>query len=156
MSKTDTVQIENREQSLARQSNGFRRLLNVIALSVVWAFLSAGIVGSFAAAIWTVIPTDMLSWGANDVNLIGYVSHCPYVPVSTTILLAAVGILAIFAYRLKSGRTIGLGVFIGTAGGLMVGLLGGIDIIMFIGMGAGVGVGILLGLIIGLIRQTEV
>jgi hypothetical protein len=38
----------------------------------------------------------------------------------------------------------------------MIGLLGGIDIAMYIGMGAGLGVGVFLGLAIGLVGKTGV
>ena len=124
----------------------------MVGLTAVWAFISAGLAGSLAAAIWTVIPTDMLTWGATDVNLMGYVSHCSFAPASTLTLLTVVSVMTIFAYKLKRARTVGTMVFLGTATGLLVGLLGGIDITMFIGMGAGVGVGVVLGLVVGLVR----
>ena len=152
MSKTDTILIVNNEETKTRQSSGLKRVFNVIGLTMVWAFLAAAIVGALAAAIWTVIPTEMLAWGSNEVNLIGYVSHCSYAPLSTLILLSIVGVSGIFAYKLNRGRAIAFVVFAGTLGGLLVGLLGGIDITMFIGMGAGVGIGVLLGLIVGLVR----
>ena len=156
MSETKVIQRENKGTIEARQPSGLKRVLQVVALSFVWAFLSAAVVGSLTAAIWTAIPTEMLQWGASEVNLIGYVSHCSLTPISTLILLVIAGIGAVLSYRLKRGRSIGLGVYAGTIGGLMVGLLGGIDVAMFIGMGAGVGVGVLLGLIIGLVRRTGV
>lgn len=156
MSKTDTILIENHGRTEARQSSWLKRVLKVIGLTLVWALLSAAVVGFLAAAIWTAIPTEILQWGATEVNLIGYVSHCSYTPISTLILLTAAGIGAVLAYKLKRGRDIGLGVFAGTAGGLVIGLLGGIDVIMYIGMGAGVGIGVVLGLLIGLFRQSEV
>ena len=156
MNETIVIQTENNEEIEARHPSGLRRVLNVLGLTAVWAFISAGMVGASAAAVWTVIPTDVLPWGATDVNLIGYVSHCSYTPVSTVILLSTVGILSIFAYKLKRGRVVGLVVLIGTVGGLLVGLLGGIDVTMFIGMGAGVGIGVVFGLVIGLIRESGV
>jgi hypothetical protein len=130
-----------------------KRFVVTLGLALVWAFMSAGIIGSLAAAIWTVVPTEMLTWGASTQNLIGYVSHCSYAPISTTILstVVVVGILA--ASRLNRGREIGKVVFIGTAGGLLLGLLDGVDIAMFIGMGAGIGVGVALGILIGLFRR---
>jgi hypothetical protein len=97
----------------------------------------------------------MLEWGAMTPNLIGYISHCSYSPVSTAILLAAASIGALLSYKLKRSKDIGLGVFASTAGGLLIGLLGGVDITMFIGMGAGVGVGIFLGILIGVLRRNE-
>ncbi len=140
----------------ARESGGIWKLLMFLGLILGWALLAAMIVGSFTAAIWTAIPTAFLPWGASYVNLVGYVSHCPFTPISTLILLI-VGFLGVFlAYKLKRGRRIGYGVFAGTIGGLLVGLLGGIDIVMFIGMGAGVGIGVFLGLVIGLVELRRV
>jgi hypothetical protein len=156
MSEIKTIQTEKKRTTEARQPSGLKRALQVIGLSVIWAFLSAAVVGSLAAAIWTVIPTEMLQWGANEVNLIGYVSHCSYTPISTLMLLSISIVGAVISYKLKRGRTIGLVVFAGTSGGLMIGLLGGIDVAMYIGMGAGLGVGVLLGLAIGLVRKTGV
>lgn len=156
MSKTDAIQFEKQENSEARQIGGIKRFFIILGLSLVWAFLSAMIVGSLAAAIWTVIPTSLLSWGSSHVNLLGYVSHCTFAPFSTLILLATAIIGIFIVHRLKRGRIIGLGVFIGTTGGLLIGLIGGIDIIMFMGMGAGVGVGIVLGILAGIIKKIEV
>jgi hypothetical protein len=154
MSEIEVIEIENKGTTDARQPSGLKRVLKVLGLTAIWAFISSGGVGALAAAVWTVIPTEMLPWGATDVNLIGYVSHCSYAPVSTLILLSAVGIVSVIAYNLKQGRAIGLVVFAGTSGGLLVGLFEGIDITMYIGMGIGIGVGVLLGLIIGLVKKT--
>ncbi len=156
MYKTEVIQHEKEEEIEARQPSGLKRVLTVVGLTMVWTFISAGFVGALAAAIWTVIPTELLPWGATTVNLIGYVSHCSYAPVSTLILLSIVSVMSIFAYKLKRGRTIGLVVFIGTTAGLLIGLLGGIDITMFVGMGAGVGAGVFLGLVVGLVRRKGV
>jgi hypothetical protein len=156
MNEAKTIQTEKKRTTEARQPSGLKRVLQVIGLSVVWSLLSAAVVGALAAAIWTVIPTEMLQWGADYVNLIGYVSHCSYTPISTLILLSISTVGAVISYKLKRGRTIGLMVFAGTAGGLMIGLLSGIDVTMYIGMGVGIGVGVLLGLVIGLVRKTGV
>ncbi|MFW9958783.1 MAG: hypothetical protein ACFFCT_11990 [Candidatus Odinarchaeota archaeon] len=156
MSKTDTIQLENQEYDDARQIGGIKKFFIILGLSLVWAFLSAMVVGSFAAAIWTVIPTSLLSWGADNVNLIGYVSHCSFAPISTLILLTTTVIGIFLVHRLRGSRTIGLSVFLATTGGLFIGLRNGVDIVMFMGMGAGVGVGIVLGIIAGMIRQAEV
>jgi hypothetical protein len=156
MNETEVIQHNREEEIEARQPSGLKRVLNVIGLTAIWSFISAGFVGALAAAIWTVIPTELLPWGATSVNLIGYVSHCSFAPASTLILLSTVGVMSIFAYKLKQGRTIGLVVFAATTAGLLIGLLGGIDVTMFIGMGAGVGIGVVLGLIVGLVRRTGV
>jgi hypothetical protein len=133
-----------------------KRFIVTLGLALVWAFIIAAIVGSFAAAIWTVIPTELLAWGASTTNLLGYVSHCSYAPISTAILsiVSMGGVLA--GWKLKRGREIAKFVFIGTAGGLLLGMLGGIDIVMFIGMGVGAGVGVILGIPFGLFRRPMV
>ena len=156
MSKTDFVRLEKQENNRARQVGGFKRFFIILGLALVWAFVSAMIIGSFAAGVWTLIPTALLPWGASYENLIGYVSHCPFAPASSLILISVALIGSFIAFRLKRGRNIGIGVFLGTLGGLLVGLRGGIDIIMFIGMGTGVGVGVVLGLLIGIVKGIEV
>lgn len=137
-------------------TSGIMRFITTLGLALVWAFIIAAIVGSSAAAIWTLIPTELLAWGSSTSNLLGYVSHCSFAPFSTAILsvVSMVGLLV--GWKIKRGRDIAKGVFIGTAGGLLVGLLGGIDIVMFIGMGAGIGVGVVLGILIGLFRRPVV
>lgn len=131
-----------------------RRIITVLGLALVWAFIMAAVLGSAAAAIWTIIPTEVLEWGASRPNLLGYISHCSFVPVSTSILsiVSLVGIL--IGWKLKKGREVAKGVFVGTAGGLLVGASAGIDITMFIGMGAGVGIGVVLGILMGLFRRS--
>ena len=130
-----------------------RDFIRILGFAMIWAFIMAAIVGSLAAAIWTIVPTDMLSWGASTPNLIGYISHCSFAPISTAILSAVSLVGILIWWKLKRGREIARGVFIGTAGGLLVGLIGGIDITMFIGMGAGIGIGVVLGILIGLLRR---
>ncbi len=156
MSKSNTIQLEKQDNIETPPTGGFKRILTVVGLTLFWAFLSALAIGSLAAAIWTVIPTALLPWGANVPNLLGYVSHCSYAPISTLVLLSMMTVGFGSSYKLKSGRIIGRVVYTGTVGGLLIGLLGGVDITMFIGMGAGVGVGVVLGLIAGIFRLTDV
>ncbi len=136
-------------------SNGIRRFLKVTGYALIWAFVLSLALGSFAAGLWTLIPTELLAWGSNKLNFLGYVSHCSFAPISSTILFVASAIGVLLAYKITRGRTVGLGVFIGVGGGLVVGALGGIDIVMFIGMGAGVGIGFVLGLFLGLFWKKE-
>lgn len=139
----------------SKTASWIKRLIMTLGQALVWAFIVAAIVGGFAAAIWTLIPTEVLTWGANTPNLLGYVSHCSFTPISTSILSAVSLVGVLLGWKLKRGREIAKGVFIGTAGGILLGLTGGIDIGMFIGMGAGVGVGVASGIIIGLLRRPE-
>ncbi|MHA2210525.1 MAG: hypothetical protein ACXABV_15310 [Candidatus Thorarchaeota archaeon] len=132
-----------------------RDFIRILGLAAIWAFIISAIVGSLAAAIWTIIPTEMLAWGASAPNLMGYVSHCSFAPISTTLLSTVSMVGMLVGWRLRRGREIAKVVFIGTAGGLLLGLAGGIDIAMFIGMGAGIGVGVVLGILIGLFRRRS-
>jgi len=131
-------------------------IITVLGLSLIWAFIMAAIVGSLAAGIWTLIPTELLPWGSVNPNLMGYVSHCSFAPASSLMLLAVSCIGILLSYKITKGREIGFGIFIGTAGGLLIGLMGGIDITMFIGMGSGVGVGVVFGIIIGIFRRSKI
>jgi hypothetical protein len=131
-----------------------RDFIRILGLATIWAFIMAAIVGSLAAAIWTIVPTEVLAWGASTPNLIGYVSHCSFAPISTAILMTVSLVGVLMGWKLRKGREVAKGVFIGTAGGLILGLIGGIDITMFIGMGAGIGVGMVFGILIGLFRRS--
>jgi len=153
MNNIDSIQPDKPDNGEARQPGELKKLLTFLGVILAWALLSTMTVGSLTAAIWTAIPTASLPWGASDVNLIGYVSHCSFTPISTLILLGVGFLGVVLAYKLKKGRGIGYGVFAGTAGGLLIGLLRGIDSVMFIGMGAGVGVGVFLGHVIGLVGK---
>ncbi|MFX0107814.1 MAG: hypothetical protein ACFE7R_06005 [Candidatus Hodarchaeota archaeon] len=131
------------------------RILRVLGLTIIWGLLITAALGCFAAGIWTLIPTELLDWGATSPNLIGYVSHCSYAPMSSLILFSGSIIGSMLKLRMKSSSHIGVGVLVGTLGGMIIGLLDGIGISMFIGMGIGVGLGIILGLLIGLLRNQD-
>ncbi len=133
---------------------GIKRVVRLLAYALVWAFVLSLALGSFAAGVWTVIPTDLLAWGAGRPNLLGYVSHCSFVPISSITLFTASSIGIFLAYKLRNReRLAGLGMLLGIAGGMAVGLLGGIDIGMFMGMGAGVGVGVVLGPLLAIVQD---
>ncbi|UCH05650.1 MAG: hypothetical protein JSW05_05655 [Candidatus Thorarchaeota archaeon] len=141
----------------ARDVTGIKKVFRFLAYALVWAFVLSLALGSFAAGVWTVIPTELLAWGSSKANLLGYISHCPFVPISSLTLFAASSIGIFLAYKLrKRERVVGLGLLLGMAGGMAIGLLGGIDIGMFMGMGAGVGVGIALSPILGILLKREV
>jgi hypothetical protein len=154
------MQSELERESIVKNSESATTIrtgiLTIFGLALIWAFIMAAILGSLAAGIWTLIPTELLPWGATNPNLMGYVSHCSFAPTSSLILFAVSSVGVLLSLRITKGREIGLGVFIGTAGGLLIGLMGGMDITMFIGMGAGVGVGVVLGILIGLSRRSRV
>jgi len=62
---------------------------------LAWVGITSFIVGGISAGIWTLIPTTFLPWGASHMNLIGYISHCSFVPISSSLLfgLALFGVL---------------------------------------------------------------
>jgi hypothetical protein len=155
MNEVSSIQVENEKLAVTHETSGLRRVVRVVGLAIAWTFTSAMIVGSLAAATWTVIPTDLLAWGAAGLNRMGYVSHCSYAPISTVVLIVVTGIGAGLALRLPSGLHIGRTIFGGTAGGLIFGALMGIDIVMYIGMGIGLGVGLVFGLLFELMSKTS-
>ncbi len=127
-----------------------RRILSSTWNSFVWGFLSALMIGCLAAGIWTILPTAWLPWGASKMNLIGYISHCSYAPISTSILLVS-SLIGFFLFYKKGGKNpVGYSVLGITVVGLVAGLIGGFGIATFIGMGIAVGVAIVLGIFIGL------
>jgi len=154
MNQANTMELEREQLNITGKSGGLRRFFKTLGLGLVWAFLSALIVGSMAAAIWTVIPTELLAWGAGVMNRMGYISHCSYAPISTSIMLVVAIIGTGLAFRIPRGRYLGRIVFGGTSVGLVLGALIGIDIVMYIGMGIGLGVGLILGLLIELLSKT--
>ncbi|MFW9925769.1 MAG: hypothetical protein ACFFDM_03265 [Candidatus Thorarchaeota archaeon] len=151
MNQVNTIELEREQFNITDKSGKLKWFFKTLGLGLVWAFISALIVGCIAAAIWTVIPTELLAWGAGVVNRMGYISHCSFAPFSTMTLLIAAAVGVGLAYRYRSGRRLGKIVFGGTAGGLIVGALIGIDIVMFMGMGAGLGIGFVFGLVVELI-----
>ncbi|MFW9869850.1 MAG: hypothetical protein ACFFFO_10960 [Candidatus Thorarchaeota archaeon] len=155
MNQVDTIELERGQHIVASKTEGLRGFIKTLGLATAWAFISALIVGCLAAAVWTVIPTELLAWGAGAVNRMGYISHCSFAPISTLTLFTAAAVGVGFAYRLRSGRRVGKIVFLGTAGGLLLGALIGFDIVMFMGMGAGLGIGFVIGLIVELVLSYK-
>jgi hypothetical protein len=151
--ETSLELIENTRES--DRKAGLVSVLRILGYALLWAFVISLTVGSFAAAVWTATPTDLLAWGSSKPNLLGYVSHCPFTPVSTATLSVSSTIGLILAVRMKSGRSVGRWVFLGVIGGMAVGLMRGIDIEMFIGMGAGVGIGIAIALVVGMTQMMR-
>ncbi|MFW9933097.1 MAG: hypothetical protein ACFFDR_10615 [Candidatus Thorarchaeota archaeon] len=131
-----------------------RRILSVTWNSFVWGFLSALVIGCFVSGVWTIIPTSLLPWGSSQLNLIGYVSHCSFAPISTSILFGSA--LIGLGLMLKKGgkKPIGYTVFGTTGFGTLIGMIGGLDTSTFITMGIGVGVGVVLGILVGLLWKS--
>ena len=127
-----------------------RSFFTSLMYSVTWGFLSALVVGCLLAGIWTVIPTALLPWGAHEVNLIGYISHCSYAPISTLILVGASVIGIFLSTRIRGRELLGPIVYAATIIGAASGAAVGFDVVMFIYMGIGVGVGILFGILVGM------
>ncbi|MFW9955606.1 MAG: hypothetical protein ACFFD3_13745, partial [Candidatus Thorarchaeota archaeon] len=110
MMRTETEQ-KYEEKETKKETSGLRRFFSVLAIAAGWTFLSSLVIGCLSAGIWTVIPTELLAWGSSKVNLIGYVSHCPFVPVSTFSLLGAAGVGILLIVRMPLRNPVGLVVF---------------------------------------------
>lgn len=154
MTKTET-HVLNDNPTADRGLSGFRRFLSILLICFGWTFLSALVIGCLVAGMWTIIPTEQLAWGASKVNLIGYISHCSFTPISTLTLLGLAGVGALFMKKMPLQHSIGAGVFLCASVGTAIGLIHGIDIITFAGMGAGVGVGFVLALLFGFFQKQE-
>ena len=66
--------------------NKRNQLLFSLKKGLAWAGITIHIVGGTVAGIWTLIPTNLLPWGASQMNLIGYISHCSFAPISSLLL----------------------------------------------------------------------
>ncbi len=145
------------EMTMERQDNEgisiIKRILSATWNSFAWGFISALFIGCLAAGIWTIIPTALLPWGSSELNLIGYVSHCSYAPVSTSILLGASLIGAILIAKKGGRKPVGYTVFGITGTATLAGSIGGLDVSTFIAMGSAVGVAIVLGIFIGILYR---
>ena len=56
-----------------------------------WCFYFGILSTNLIAAIWTVLPTSILHWGAKKSNFLGYISHCSFAPISTLMLFFCCG-----------------------------------------------------------------
>jgi len=64
---------------------------------LLWPTLLAMVIGGIGSGIWTLLPTDLVGWGASTSNYLGYVSHCSFAPISSFMLfiMAAAGLVLI-------------------------------------------------------------
>jgi hypothetical protein len=150
---SEAIQIEQPNEQ-TESSSGVKKFFVLLGHSLIWVFLAALVFGALAAGVWTLIPTDLLSWGSSKVNLIGYVSHCSYTPYSSLILFVASFIGIMFSMKMKNRYPVGLIVFLGTALGIGAGLINGIDITMYITMGIGLGIGVVAAILVGLFMNS--
>ncbi|MHA1984575.1 MAG: hypothetical protein ACW967_09490 [Candidatus Hodarchaeales archaeon] len=124
--------------------------------SLSWGLLSAIVLGSFFAGVWTFIPTEMLSWGSSKTNFLGYASHCPFSPISSFLLFGIClgGIIKVQKMSLRNPY--GYFTFSFGLSGIFVGIIStGIDFSMLIFGAFGIVVGMTLGIIFGLIRMNS-
>lgn len=160
MNQTSTLEsIEHETKEQPRHQSFVRRFASAFVSTLMWSFLLALVIGSSVAAVWTVIPTEMLDWGSSKVNLIGYVSHCSFTPVSTITLVIAALVGVLLIYKLDLRNNIGFGMLAGMGIGGVIGVARGIGgeifLSSFIGMGMGIGIGVVLGLLIGILQQED-
>ena len=135
-------------------TNFERNFVSVLKLSVDWGIISALIIGCFAAGIWTLIPTGFLPWGSSEVNLIGYISHCSYAPISSLALIGISLVGVFLATKIKQRNPIGYMMLSVTTLGIIAGaIVNGIDTGMFIVGGVAIVLGMILGIILLLRRE---
>lgn len=147
----------NELKTIERQtstSNFGRNFVSALKLSVEWGIIAALIVGCLAAGIWTLIPTALLPWGSGEVNLIGYISHCPFAPISSIALIGASLIGVLLATRIEQRNPVGYMMISVATLGILVGMINGIDTSMFLVGGVAIGIGMILGIIL-LLRRRE-
>ena len=144
---TETVLSSERTE----EQSFLKRVFRSIGLSFLWGFIAALAIGCLASGIWTFIPTEYLAWGSSKINLVGYLSHCSFTPISTIVLLGTSLIGFALALKMRARNPIGYTVMGITGIATLIGILrGGLDIAMFIGMGTGVGIGIVLAIVFDL------
>lgn len=81
--------------------NNVLKLIGTVTKWVlVWPFLLAMVIGGIGSGIWTLLPTELVGWGAITPNYLGYVSHCSFAPFSSLMLflMAAVGLVLIYKF----------------------------------------------------------
>ncbi|MFW9993948.1 MAG: hypothetical protein ACFFD4_18030 [Candidatus Odinarchaeota archaeon] len=110
-----------------------------------WGFIATLVIGCLAAGVWTLIPTEFLTWGSSKTNLLGYVSHCPFAPLSSLALFGISLAEMMVAVRMPGKNPVGYTVFITGILGILTGMLvEGIGTNMFIAGGIGIVMGIVL------------
>ena len=82
--------------------NNVLKLIGMLTKWVlVWPFLLVMVIGGIGSGVWTLLPTDLVGWGASTPNYLGYVSHCSFTPISSFMLfgMAAIGSVLIYKFR---------------------------------------------------------
>ncbi len=152
---TEVPQVEYESE---KEESFLGSVLRILTSTLLWSMVLTAIASSLIAAVWTLTPTELLDWGSQRANLIGYVSHCNYTPISTMILVGVSIVFLPLMVRLIGKYGLNYGVLTGLAIGLLTGIGSGLSqgrfVNIFIGLGIGVGIGVLLGIVIGLIRRN--
>ncbi len=99
MLKTNTTL--NAVSALSDNAKTTNQLFLSLKHGFTWVYIASFIVGGITAGIWTLIPTTLLPWGASHMNLIGYISHCTFAPISSSLLFG----LALFGVSRARKRT---------------------------------------------------
>ncbi len=150
MLKTKT----NAVSALSDNVKTTNQLLFSLKQGLAWAGIAIHIVGGSAAGIWTLIPTNFLPWGSSKVNLIGYISHCPFVPIST-LLLFGFALLGVLKARKRTDIkyngliVIGFGV-----AGVIIGAVNTISTSMLILGFFGIGFGMIFVVLINMVKPN--
>lgn len=116
--------------------------------SIKWVFVSCITLWSFAAGIWTLLPTAILPWGASKVNMMGYISHCSFAPVSTIGLFIITIIGLVKAIKIMNKNPLSYIILAAVSIGVLVGMIVNIDTGMFLGAFVAAIVGVVITLLL--------
>jgi hypothetical protein len=80
-----------------------KKAIKLIIKLFVLLVLVAGAIGSAISAIWTLIPEST----ASKESMLGYKSHCTFVPISTIILIFMAVVFSYILIRTKFLKSFG-------------------------------------------------
>ena len=134
-----------------RTTESFKQLFK---LSLNWGFNALLVTATLVAGVWTLLPTAILPWGAHKTNLIGYISHCSFAPVSSIILLGGAAFGIYRAFKKKGRNPVGYIIFPAAIIATLIGIFTmGIDLNLLFVTGLGIGGGVVVVMVVELIKR---
>jgi len=77
---------------MRREIKNLTNILQHFAITSYLLLLFAMIAGNIVSAIYSILPSAVIGWGATETNYLGYISHCSFAPWSTLISVALVAV----------------------------------------------------------------
>jgi len=145
--------LENQERQI-EEVHVPRNFVSAVKLSVGWGIVTALIIGCFVAGLWTLMPTSLLPWGSHKFNLIGYVSHCSFAPLSSLALFGGSLVGIVLAVRMRERNPVGYITISFALLGMLIGMWNGFDTDIFIFGGLSIGLSILLCTLMLMLKQN--